>query len=78
MNTSPRFTLNWYDAYKGLQMFVITTVLMTVGGIVVAPDFSVFTADWKVILMNTVDVSFIATFSYLMKNLLTSTATVLE
>jgi hypothetical protein len=78
MNISPRFTLNWYDAYKGLQMFVITTALMTIGGIVVAPDFSVFSADWIGILKNTIDVSFIATFSYIMKNFLTSTTTMLE
>lgn len=68
---SEKFTLNSYDWIKGLQMYLITTILMSVGSIIVAPNFSVFSADWITILMNTVDVSVIATASYLIKNFLT-------
>lgn len=65
---SEKYTLNFYDLYKGLQMFLITTILMSVGSIIVAPNFSVFTADWGAIFMNTVDTAVIATTSYLIKN----------
>lgn len=66
------FTLNKYDLIKGLQMYLITTVVMSLGSVVFMDGFSVFTADWKSIFMNTVDVSVIATFSYLTKNFLSS------
>lgn len=71
---SPRFTLNFYDLIKGVQMFVITTVVMSLGSVVLTPGFSVFSADWLAILMNTVDVAVISTFSYLVKNFITDTS----
>ena len=71
---SPRFTLNWYDLIKGVQMFVITTVVMSLGSVILTPGFSVFSADWLAILMNTVDVAVISTFSYLVKNFFTDTS----
>lgn len=71
---SPRFTLNWYDLVKGLQMYLITTVVMSLGSIILVPGFSVFSADWLTILMNTVDVAVISTFSYLVKNFVTDTS----
>lgn len=71
---SPRFTLNWYDLIKGVQMFVITTVVMSLGSVILTPGFSVFSADWLAILMNTVDVAVISTFSYLVKNFVTDTS----
>ena len=71
---SPRFTLNWYDLIKGVQMFVITTVVMSLGSVILTPGFSVFSADWLAILMNTVDVAVISTFSYLVKNFITDTS----
>lgn len=69
---SPQFRLNLYDLQKGIQMYVITMLLMSVGGVVMATGFSVFTADWFEILKNAVDVSVISTFSYLIKNLVTN------
>lgn len=71
---SPRFTLNWYDLVKGLQMYLITTVVMSLGSIILTPGFSVFSADWLAILMNTVDVAVISTVSYLVKNFITDTS----
>ena len=71
---SPRFTLNWYDIVKGLQMYLITTVVMSLGSVILTPGFSVFSADWLAILMNTVDVAVISTFSYLVKNFITDTS----
>ena len=71
---SPRFTLNWYDLIKGVQMFVITTVVMSLGSVILTPGFSVFSADWLAILMNTVDIAVISTFSYLVKNFFTDTS----
>ena len=71
---SPRFTLNFYDIIKGVQMFVITTVVMSLGSVILTPGFSVFSADWLAILMNTVDVAVISTFSYLVKNFFTDTS----
>lgn len=71
---SPRFTLNWYDLVKGLQMYLITTVVMSLGSVILTPGFSVFSADWLAILMNTVDVAVISTFSYLVKNFITDTS----
>lgn len=71
---SPRFTLNWYDLVKGLQMYLITTVVMSLGSVILTPGFSVFSADWLAILMNTVDVAVISTFSYLVKNFFTDTS----
>ena len=73
---SEKFTLNKYDWIKGLQMYLITTILMSVGSIIVAPNFSVFSADWLAILMNTVDVSVIATASYLIKNFISTPTSV--
>lgn len=70
MNSS-RFTLNSYDLWKGLQMYLITTLIMSVGAIFTAPDFSVFTADWVAIFQNTIDVAVISTASYLVKNFVT-------
>ena len=66
------FTLNKYDLIKGLQMYLITTIIMSLGSVVFMDGFSVFTADWKAIFMNTIDVSVIATFSYLTKNFFSS------
>lgn len=71
---SPRFTLNWYDLVKGLQMYLITTVVMSLGSVILTPGFSVFSADWLAILMNTVDVAVISTVSYLVKNFITDTS----
>ena len=71
---SPRFTLNWYDIVKGLQMYLITTVVMSLGSVILTPGFSVFSADWLAILMNTVDIAVISTFSYLVKNFFTDTS----
>ena len=71
---SPRFTLNWYDLVKGLQMYLITTVVMSLGSVILTPGFSVFSADWLAILMNTVDVAVISTFSYLVKNFFPDTS----
>ena len=71
---SPRFTLNWYDIVKGLQMYLITTVVMSLGSVILTPGFSVFSADWLAIIMNTVDVAVISTFSYLVKNFITDTS----
>jgi hypothetical protein len=71
---SPRFTLNWYDLVKGLQMYLITTILMSLGSVILTPGFSVFSADWLAILMNTVDVAVISTVSYLVKNFITDTS----
>lgn len=71
---SPRFTLNFYDLIKGVQMFVVTTVVMSLGSVILTPGFSVFSADWLAILMNTVDVAVISTFSYLVKNFVTDTS----
>ena len=71
---SPRFTLNFYDIIKGVQMFVITTVVMSLGSVILTPGFSVFSADWLAILMNTVDIAVISTFSYLVKNFFTDTS----
>lgn len=68
---SERFVLNMYDLYSGALMYVITTLVMSMGSLVFVEGFSVFTADWLAILKNSVDVSVIATFSYLMKNLVT-------
>lgn len=62
------------DFYKGLQMFVVTSVVMSVGGVVLQAGFDVFTADWVSISKNAVNVSFISTFSYLVKNLLTNSS----
>ena len=71
---SPRFTLNWYDLVKGLQMYLITTIVMSLGSIILVPGFSVFSADWIAVLMNTVDVAVISMFSYLVKNFITDTS----
>lgn len=71
---SPRFTLNWYDLVKGLQMYLITTIVMSLGSVILTPGFSVFSADWLAIIMNTVDVAVISTFSYLVKNFITDTS----
>ena len=71
MKNSNRLTLNWFDAYKGLQTAALTAVIMTVGQVVLTEGFSVFTADWAQISKDAVDVSFVATFSYLVKNFFT-------
>ena len=69
---SEKYTLNLVDAYKGLQMFVITTVVMSVGGVVMQAGFDIFTADWIEILKNAVNVSVVSTFSYIIKNFLSN------
>ena len=69
---SQKFALDWFDAYKGIQMFVVTAVVMSVGGAVLSSGFDVFTADWVSILKNAINVSVISTFSYIIKNLLTN------
>ena len=71
---SPRFTLNWYDLVKGLQMYLITTIVMSLGSIILVPGFSVFSADWIAVLMNAVDVAVISMFSYVVKNFITDTS----
>lgn len=68
---SNKFSLNWYDAYKGLQMFVITSVVVSVGGVVLQAGFDVFTADWIAIGKSAVNVAVASTFSYLVKNFFT-------
>lgn len=70
--TSPKFTLNRVDAYKGIQMFVITSVVMSIGAVVLQPDFDVFSADWITILKTAFNTGFVAAFSYLVKNYFTS------
>lgn len=65
-------TLNLYDFWKGLQMFVITAIIMSVGGVVMQAGFDVFTADWMQIGKDAINVSVISTFSYLTKNFLSS------
>jgi hypothetical protein len=65
-------TLNSYDFLKGLQMFVITAIIMSVGGVVMQAGFDVFTADWLQIGKDAVNVSVISTFSYLTKNFFSS------
>jgi dynein heavy chain len=42
---SEKYTLNWYDAYKGLQMFVITSVVVSVSGVVLQAGFDIFTIN---------------------------------
>lgn len=69
---SEKYRLNIYDAYKGLQMFVITAVVMSVGGVVLQAGFDVFTADWVQIGKDAVNVSVVSTFSYIIKNLLSN------
>lgn len=69
---SDKYTLNWFDAYKGVQMFVITAVVMSVGGVVMQAGFDVFTADWLEILKQAVNVSVVSTFSYIIKNFLSN------
>lgn len=64
--------MNKYDAYKSLQMFVITAVVMSVGGVVMTTGFDVFTADWVSILKDAVNVGFVSTFSYIIKNFLSN------
>jgi len=71
---SQKFALDWFDAYKGLQMFVVTAVLTSVGGVVLSSGFDVFTADWVSIFKNAVNISVISTFSYIIKNLLTNSS----
>lgn len=68
---SELYALNWYDAYKGLQMYVITMLVMSIGGVVVTAGFDVFTADWVEIFKNAINVSIVSTFSYVIKNFLT-------
>ncbi len=68
---SEKFTLNWYDAYKGAQMYVITMLVMSIGGVVMTAGFDVFTADWVEIFKNAINVSIVSTFSYIIKNYLT-------
>lgn len=70
---SEKYTLNVYDAYKGLQMFVIASVVMSVGGVVSQAGFDVFTADWVAIFKDAVNVAVVSTFSYLVKNFFTGT-----
>ena len=65
-------TLNSYDFLKGLQMFVITAIIMSVGGVVTQAGFDVFTADWVQIGKDAINVSVISTFSYLTKNFFSS------
>ncbi len=72
INMSEKYTLNWYDAYKGLQMFVITAVVVSVGGVVMQTSFDVFTADWADIFRDTINVSVVSTFSYIIKNFLSN------
>ena len=62
------------DFYKGLQMFVVTSVVMSVGGVILQANFDVFTADWVAISKSAVNVSIISTFSYLVKNMLTNSS----
>ncbi len=69
---SEKFTLNSYDAYKGIQMFVITAVVMSIGGVVAQTGFDVFTADWMEIFKNAINVSVVSTFSYIIKNFLSN------
>lgn len=68
---SNKFSLNRYDAYKGAQMYVITMIVMSVGGVVMTAGFDVFTADWVEIFKNAINVSVVSTFSYVIKNFLT-------
>ena len=65
-------TLNMYDMYKSLQMFVITTVLVSIGLVVTEPGFDVFTADLVGILKSAINVAIISTFSYITKNFITN------
>lgn len=68
---SEKYALNWYDAYKGAQMYVITMLVMSIGGVVTTAGFDVFTADWVMIFKDAINVSVVASFSYIIKNFLT-------
>ena len=68
---SPRFRLNLFDAYKAIQMFFITMLVMSLGGAVASTGFDVFTADWVQIFKDAVNVAFISTVSYVIKNYFT-------
>ena len=52
-------------------MYVVTMVIMSVGGVILTAGFDVFTADWVGIFKEAVNVSVVSTFSYIVKNYLT-------
>lgn len=49
-------------------MFVITSMVMSIGAIVLQPNFDVFSADWIHILKTAFNVGFVSAFSYMIKN----------
>ena len=71
---SNKFSLNWLDAYKGFLMFIIATLVTSLAGFVMQPNFDVFSADWGTILHTAVNTAVVSTVSYLIKNFFTGTA----
>ncbi len=69
---SELFALNGSDAIKGLQMFVITAVLMSIAHVVLSPYFDVFSTDWLAVGREAINVAIVSTVSYLVKNMLTN------
>lgn len=69
---SNKYRLNRYDWFKAIQMFIITSMVVTLGGFILVPGFDLFTADWVSIIKSTVNTAVIATFSYLLKNMFTT------
>jgi uncharacterized membrane protein YvlD (DUF360 family) len=65
---SNKYTLNWYDIVKGIQMFVIASLVTTIAGFVMQPGFDVFTANWAEIGRTAVNAAVVSTVSYLIKN----------
>ena len=65
------FKLGWNDLLKGLLTAVISAIVVTIYGLVIATNFDVFTANWVVIGHNVVNIGVITLVSYLFKNLLT-------
>ena len=64
--------LNGSDFLKGAITAVIAGVIVTLAGVVQAPEFNVLNADWGAILTGALNSAITVFFSYLVKNLMTS------
>ena len=65
------FKLGWNDLGKGIITAVISAIIVTVAGVVLATGFDVFKTDWISVGHSAVNTGVITLFAYLLKNLLT-------
>ena len=72
MNTSPLYRLYKSDIVKGLVTSVLTAIFATIYQYMSVGDFSIFSANWSIIWHASLNVAFIAGFSYLFKNFFTT------